>query len=59
MTRAQALETLADLIHDPADEIDPAAIAADISKARREFTLEEYPQDLHAARLSALAALRP
>ena len=58
MTRAQALETLADLIQDPAD-IDPAAIAADLSKARREFTLEEYPADLHAARLSALAALRP
>ena len=58
MNRAQALATLADLIQDPAD-IDPAAIAQDIAKARREFTLEEYPAELHAARLAALAALRP
>lgn len=58
MTRAQALETLADLIQD-VEEIDPADIAADLHRARREFTEEEYPQDLHRARLAALAALRP
>ena len=58
MTHAAALATLADLIPDPAD-IDPAAIAADLHRARREFTEEEYPQDLHRARLAALAALRP
>ena len=56
MTHAAALATLADLIQD-AEEIHPADIAADLHRARREFTLEEYPAELHAARLAALATL--
>lgn len=50
------LVDLLDLIGDAYD-IDPAAIAQDLHKARRECTLEEYPADLHQARLAALATL--
>lgn len=50
------LVTLYDLVRD-ADTIDPAAIAQDIAKARREFTNDELPPALHAARLAALDQL--
>ena len=61
MTTRTAIATLADLI-DPTEPIDFPALAADIDKARREFTEEELPADLHRARLAAaqvLAAAHP
>lgn len=51
------LVTLYDLTRD-AEQIDPADIRADLEKARREFTLEEYPAALHSARLAALDQLK-
>jgi hypothetical protein len=56
MTTTTALATLADLI-DPAEPVDFPALRQDIDRARREFTEEELPADLHAARLAAAAAL--
>ena len=52
------LVTLYDLIRD-ADTIDPAAIRADLDKARRDFTEEEYPESLHLDRLAAFDQLNP
>jgi hypothetical protein len=62
MTTRTALATLADLLPDPAEPIDFAALRADIDKARREFTEEELTPAEHAARLAAahvLAAAHP
>jgi hypothetical protein len=56
MTTAHAIATLADLI-DPDEPIDLPALRADIDRARREFTEEELPADLHRARLAAAQVL--
>lgn len=53
---AGPLVTLYDLTRD-ADTIDPAAIAQDLHRARRDFTEEEYPADLHADLHAALDLL--
>jgi hypothetical protein len=58
MTTAHAIATLAALLPDPAEPIDFPALRADIDKARREFTEEELPADLHRARLAAAATLQ-
>jgi hypothetical protein len=58
MTTAHAIATLADLLPDPAEPIDLPALRADIDKARREFTEEELPADLHRARIAAAATLQ-
>ena len=58
MTTRTALATLADLLPDPAEPIDFAALRADIDKARREFTEEELTPAEHAARLAAAATLQ-
>lgn len=50
------LVTLYDLTRD-AEQIHPPDIRADLEKARRDFTLEEYPAALHSARLAALDLL--
>lgn len=52
------LVTLYDLTRD-AEQIHPPDIRADLEKARRDFTLEEYPAALHSARLAALDVLTP
>jgi hypothetical protein len=57
MTTRTALATLADLLDDPAELIDFAALRQDIDKARREFTEEELTPAEHAARLAAAATL--
>jgi hypothetical protein len=57
MTTAHAIATLADLLDDPAEPVDFAALRQDIDKARREFSEEELPADLHRARLAAAHAL--
>jgi hypothetical protein len=57
MTTTAALRTLADLLPDPAEPVDFPALRADIDKARREFTEEELPADLHRARLAAAQVL--
>jgi hypothetical protein len=62
MTTAHAIATLADLLDDPAEPVDFAALRQDIDKARREFSEEELPAALHRARLAAaqvLAAAHP
>lgn len=51
------LVTLFDQVRD-ADSLDLEAIAADLDKARRECTEEEYPAALHSARLEALDQLK-
>jgi hypothetical protein len=58
MTTRTELATLADLLDDPAEPIDFPALRADIDRARREFSEEELPADLHRARLAAAATLQ-
>lgn len=60
MTHDEARAALADHI-DPAEPLDAvtlAAIAQDVHRARREFTLEEYPEETHAARIAAVSFLQ-